>query len=121
MSDVITIERLRVPASVGVYPYEAGLRQPLLIDIRLTTDIRAAAATDDMNRTIDYERVAAIAKDVVESRHHNLIETIAETIAARLLGEFEGQIAQVEIRVAKPRAVPDTDTVAVEIVRAPPP
>ncbi len=117
MDDVICIEGIRIPASVGVYPYEAGLRQPLKIDLRLSTDIRGASTSDELTSTVNYERVVAIAREIVQSRHHNLIETIAEKIAARVLADFEGQVAAVHIRVAKPGAVPETDTVAIEIAR----
>jgi dihydroneopterin aldolase len=118
VDDVISVEGLKVDARIGVYPFEAEIRQRLLIDLRLRTDIAPAASSDDVSKTIDYDAVAEIARSTAREQHHRLIETVAEKIAARILDRWRGQVRQVSVRVAKPGAVPDAFTVAVEIVRA---
>lgn len=116
-TDLVRVEGLAVDAEVGVYAHEHGIRQRLVIDLALETDIAAAAAQDALSLAIDYDRVAAAARAVVASQHHALIETIAERIAARVLGEAGPRVRRVFVRVAKPGAVPDARTVAVEIWR----
>lgn len=115
--DRIELLGLRIDARIGVYPHEERIRQRLVLDVVLHTRVEEAAASDDVARTIDYDRVAAIAREVVASRHHRLIETIADTIAGRVLAEFARWVAKVEVRVAKPGAVPDAATVAVAVER----
>jgi dihydropteroate synthase len=52
---------------------------------------------------------------VIASQHHRLIETIADRIASEVLAKFARWIDRVKVRVAKPGAVPDAATVAVEV------
>ena len=120
MNDVIAIEGLRVPARVGVYPHERDLRQPLIVDIRMATDTAEAGRNDDVRSTIDYARVASIVRDVVASRHHKLVESVAEGIAEQIFVRFPGRLAHVWVAVSKPHAVVEARCVRVEIVRYPP-
>ena len=115
--DVIAIEGLKIQALIGIYPHERLARQPLMVDLRLFTDIVAAARQRDYRLTIDYERAANIAREVVGDLHHELVETVAENIADALKAEFAGKLAKVWVRVAKPMAVEGTRTVAIEIER----
>lgn len=116
--DVIAVEGIEIDAEIGVYPHERGIRQALRIDLRLDTDVRHAAASDDLSETLDYDRAVAIACEVAGSGHHALIETVAEKLAARLLAELGPSLRAVWVRVGKPGAVPRARTVAVEITRS---
>jgi dihydropteroate synthase len=118
--DQIRLRGLAVDALIGVYPHEEQLRQRLLIDLDLTTDLRSAGASDDVARTVDYDRLAAIARQVATARHHRLIEAVAEEIARRILEEEAPRVRRVRVRVAKPGAVRDAERVAVEVSRSAP-
>ena len=117
MSDVICIEGLRVHALIGIYPHEYEARQPLVIDMRLHTDIRPAGETRDFKLTMDYERAANIASEIAGNEHEKLIETVAERIASALHAEFTDRLERVWVRVAKPSALAGETVVAVEITR----
>ena len=117
MRDVICIEGLRVRALIGIYPYEGETRQPLVIDMRLHTDVRQAGETRDFSLTMDYERAANIAREIAEEGHEKLIETVAERIAGSLRAEFGPRLEQVWVRVAKPSALGGGTVVAVEVTR----
>lgn len=111
------LEGLEVGAPIGVYDFEKGVLQRLVIDVVAHTDLRAAAASDALEDALDYDRIAGICREVAGARHHQLIEAVAETIAARVRVSFPEQVSAVEVRVAKPGAVPDAQTVAVRIRR----
>ena len=98
MSDRICIEGLTVDGLIGVYPHELE-RPQRLVD------------------TLDYDRLAECARTIIAARHHNLIETVAERIAARILQQHHGRVRSVTVRVCKPGAVADARNVAVEISR----
>jgi dihydroneopterin aldolase len=114
--DRVKLEGLAVEASVGVYEFEHAIRQRLEIDVTAHMDLSEAGRTDALAAGLDYDRIAACCREVVASRHHQLIETIAESIAARVLA-IDARVQRAEVRVAKPGAVPDARTVAVEIGR----
>ncbi|WP_168211644.1 2-amino-4-hydroxy-6-hydroxymethyldihydropteridine diphosphokinase [Ruania zhangjianzhongii] len=103
----------------GVLEEERRDGQPFLADLVLTVDTRAAAADDDLTRTVNYAEVAQQVVAVIEGEPANLIETLAARIAAVAL-RHEG-VQQASVTVHKPEApvgVPFTD-VEVTITRTP--
>lgn len=116
MTDRISVLGLEVRGGIGVYDHEKGVDQRLVIDVELEVDLRAAAKADALAQTVDYDQVAEICREVVSARHHELIETVAETIAERMLALAE-TVQGVTVRVDKPGAVPDAQTVRVELSR----
>lgn len=113
--DSIFIENLSFLASIGVFEWEKQFEQKLELDIELSTDIRPAAANDDLNLTLNYAAISELVINLAQSQHHDLIETLAEKIAARLLQEFNTQ--QVSLTLRKPSAVPAAASVGVKITR----
>lgn len=113
--DRVCLEGLELQAPIGVYEHERGKTQRLVISVIVECDLKPGAASDQLDDTMDYDGLATICREVVSDRHHDLIETVAERIASRVL---RGSTAQtVEVRVEKPGAVRDCRTVAVEIRR----
>jgi dihydropteroate synthase len=117
MRDRIILEGLRVDAMIGVYPHEERVHQRLDIDVVVETDMARAASDDDVRHTIDYDVVARIARERVQSRHHRLIETLAHDIAEALLTAFVDQTDAVTVRIKKPGAVREAANVMVEARR----
>src|SRR4051812_10061909 len=118
MTDRIALSGLRARGRHGCLPAERELGQEFIIDVALGLDIRPAAAGDDLLRTVDYGALADRLVSVVEGEPVNLIETLAERLAARCLDV--AQVESVEITVHKPNAPvphPFTD-VAVTIHRS---
>ena len=113
--DSILIEKLTFFASIGVFEWEKQVEQKLELDLELTTDIRPAAATDDLNLTLNYVAVSDAAIHLAKSQHHDLIETLAEKIAALLLQDFN--TSQVTLTLRKPNAVHAAASVGVKITR----
>ena len=103
----------------GTLPAEQELGQPFVVSVELHLDLRPAGTSDDLTKTVDYSEVHRIARDIVEGPPVQLVETVAERIAATVL-ENHPPIEAVKVRVAKPH-VRLGDTVlagsAVEILR----
>ncbi|MFS8665821.1 MAG: dihydroneopterin aldolase, partial [Limnochordales bacterium] len=101
----------------GAYGAEREMGRRFEVDVDLYTDVRPAAASDSLARTINYVDVYTIVKDIVEGGRYNLLETIAETIAAKILASFA--VERVTVRVRKPHAPVggSLDGVEVEITR----
>ncbi|MGB8714053.1 MAG: dihydroneopterin aldolase [Onishia taeanensis] len=116
--DCVLIEALEVDTVIGVYDWERDILQRLVLDLELATDIRPAAADDDIAKTLDYaaisERVAAFAGE----HDFALVETFAERLAATLREEFG--IAWLALTVRKPGAVASASAVGVRITRGKP-
>lgn len=113
--DKVIIEGLQVDAMVGIYAFEHEQPQPLVIDLVMAWDNRPAAASEQISDALDYDRVSTAVAQLITSQPWQLIETVAERIAAIVLNDFK--VAQVSVKVAKPQAVAAARQVAVMIER----
>lgn len=97
--DCITIRDLEVWYRVGVPDAERSAPQRLLLSLEMYHPFAAAAADDDLTRTIDYYAVSRRLLGLGEGREWRLIETLAVEIAERLRQEFG--VARVIVEVKK--------------------
>ena len=117
MSDRIALTGLRVFGRHGVLPAERRDGQDFVVDVTLSLDLRPAAATDDVADTVHYGELAQRLADVVAGEPVDLIETLAERLAAVCL--TDRRVASAEVTVHKPSApIPLTfGDVAVTVLR----
>ncbi|MEE2941090.1 MAG: dihydroneopterin aldolase [Planctomycetota bacterium] len=113
--DVISIRNLRTWSLIGVYPHEREQRQELRVDAWLGTDTRPSAAGDDLSRSIDYGAVAHAFREHAGRATHQLVETLAEELAALALDQFGAR--SIRLSVEKLGVVPGADAVGVTIER----
>lgn len=85
----------------GTLPAERELGQPFVVSIELRLDLRPAGTSDDLTKTVDYGEVHRMARDIVEGPPVQLVETLAERIAAGALDDHP-TVEAVKVRVAKP-------------------
>lgn len=79
---------MRFHAFHGVHPEEAILGTEFMVDIAIETATEAAATTDDLTKTVNYETVYLAVKVEMETRHA-LIESLIEAIEKRLKFQFQ--------------------------------
>lgn len=116
MRDTVFIRELKIDAIIGIYPHERNTRQPLLIDLDMASDIRRAAATEDINDALDYEAISNRLYEFVSSSEFQLIETLAQQIADLVLREFN--VTWLRLTLHKPEAVARASDVGVVIERS---
>lgn len=83
--NLIFIEELEVHASVGIYEHEKRHTQKLILSLDIGYLKDTTFHSDDINDTINYEEIIKIINTTIEKQHYNLIETLAESIAANIL------------------------------------
>lgn len=87
----------------GLLKEEIVLGQKFFIDIEIETDTKEAGINDDFTKTINYAEVYEITRKFTEDNRFNLIEALAENIAAEILKRFD--IAHsVMVRIRKKEA-----------------
>lgn len=101
-SDVIRLVGLGGSGRHGVLPEERQGGQLFTVDVTMHVDTRAAAAHDDLTRTVDYAAVANQVVRIIEGEPVNLIETLAGRIADAVLSH--PGVERTEITVHKPEA-----------------
>jgi len=89
--DIIYLKELKIDTIIGVYAWERQFKQTVILDLEMATDIRSAAATDNIADTLNYKAVAKRLIEFVSHSEFQLIETLAERVAEIVLTEFEVQ------------------------------
>jgi dihydroneopterin aldolase len=100
VTDRILLQNMRFEAAHGYHEYEQHAAQPFEVDIELRLNLQPAGIDDDLTKTIDYGRVYAIVRQIVESTSFRLLEAIAEAISHELLVDLD--VTEVGIRIRKP-------------------
>ena len=113
--DMLLIEGMKSHCTIGVREWEALVEQEVFIDLKVQIDSRPAAASEDLNKAVNYSEVVAAVRDLISSRPFKLVETMAEQIAGVVLA-IDGTIATT-VKVSKPSASKIAQNVAVEITR----
>ncbi|MCG6900348.1 MAG: dihydroneopterin aldolase [Gammaproteobacteria bacterium] len=113
--DTVFINDLRIETIIGIYDWERKVRQTISLDLEMGADIRRAAETDAIDDTLNYKAVAKRLIAFVEDSEFQLVETLAERIAAIVLSEFN--VPWLRLTVHKPGAVRGSRDVGVVIER----
>ena len=113
--DKIFLSELKVDTIIGIWEWERRIRQTVIIDLEMSADIAKAAASDDVADTLNYKSVAKRIQGCVADSSFQLVETLAERIAAIIREEFD--VAWVQVRVNKPGAIRGSKAVGVFIER----
>lgn len=101
-SDLIRLTGVRARGRHGVFEHERRDGQDFVVDVAMRVDLSRAGATDELRHTVHYGEVAADVVAVVEGEPRDLIETVAEQIAGRVL--TRPLVEAVEVTVHKPQA-----------------
>lgn len=113
--DIVYIHELQIETIIGIYDWERVRKQVVSLDLEMGTDIRPAAATEDINRALDYKAVSKRLISFIEASEFLLIETMAEKVAEIVMTEFS--VPWLRLRIGKPGAVTGAKDVGVIIER----
>jgi dihydroneopterin aldolase len=101
MSDLIKISGISGFGFHGVFEEERTNGQYFFVDIELYANLQNLE--DKLENTINYATIAELVKSEIESNPVNLIETLAERIAKKILKD-ESKISRVLVTIHKPNA-----------------
>lgn len=97
--DCIFVKDWVIDCNIGVYAEEKGVTQKvrISIDAYLASDLRASG--DNMDTVPSYTDIIDAVNERTAEGHINLIETLAEDVAARVL--TDRRIAAMRVRIEK--------------------
>ena len=113
--DIIFLRGLQIDTVIGIYDWERKIRQTVIIDLEMGTDIRQAAATDDIAHTLDYKTLSKRIIAFVEASEFLLVETLAEKISDIILNEFS--VPWLRLTLNKKGAISGASDVGIQIER----
>ena len=112
--DRVFMHDLVQDVEIGVYTNEKGVTQRVRFSVDVDLTPATAALDDDIGRAFDYDTIIKGIKAIVARGHLNLVETLAEEVAAHCLAH--PRAASVKVVIEKLDKEPGA--VGVEIVRA---
>ena len=113
MTDMMQISALSTKTRIGVHEWEQRILQQLLLDIRIPMEL--STCNNQLENTIDYDKLCQLVTTFVESNNFSLIETVAENVAQLIKDEFH--VSEVTVSVSKPHAIKNASNVCVTINR----
>lgn len=113
LMDIVFIENYTVVAKHGYYKEEHSKAQRFIVSIYAYTDTKNAGKNDDLKKTLNYEYLRMYIYEVLSQSPHDLVESLAEEIAAKVLTHT---VSKVEVRIDKPDVWNDC-VVGVKITR----
>lgn len=102
MTDRIVLRGISAHGRHGVLDFEKADGQDFVVDVALDVDLRRAGSSDVLTHTVNYAEVAADVVSLITGPSLNLIEALAEQIAATALRR--PLVQAVEVTVHKPNA-----------------
>jgi len=100
--DTVLLTGITATGYHGVFEHERRDGQPFVVDLALHLDLQPAGTSDELARTAHYGEVAALVHGIIQGDPFDLIEALAETIAAAVLAGFP--VSAVDVTVHKPKA-----------------
>jgi dihydroneopterin aldolase len=113
--DIIFVTGITTDCIIGIWDWERQIKQKVVVDLEMATDIRKAAATDAIDDTLDYKRVSKRLLQFVGESQFQLVETLAERIAQMIVTEFD--VPWVRVRLNKQGAIRGARDVGIQIER----
>ncbi len=111
----VFVRDLVLSGSIGVHHHERETEQRIRVNLDLAVSEGSEPVNDKLNNVICYEKIVTKVKTVVRRGHVNLVETLAEDIAALCLAD--ARVRSVRVRIEKLDIVPEAQSVGVEIER----
>ena len=111
--DAIAVRDYLRDIEIGAFQQERGVSQRVRFSVVLDTDNTHAADNDDVDRVLSYDSIVDAIEAELASERVNLLETLAERIAARCL--VDTRVRRVHVRIEKLDRIPGA--LGVEIIR----
>jgi len=115
MQDIIFISELSIETVIGIFDWERQIKQTVVLDLELATDISKAAASDHIDDTIDYKTLTKSIISYVEASEFQLVETLAERVCELVRNDFG--VPWVRLKLNKPGALRGARDVGILIER----
>jgi dihydroneopterin aldolase len=113
--DTIFIRDLTIDTVIGSDDWEREIKQPVVFDLEMACDVARAAASDCVDDSLNYKAVCKRVVAFVEESECQLVETLAERVAALIISEFE--VSWLRVKLNRRGAISGAKDVGVIIER----
>ena len=111
--EIIHIKNLMLKTKFGFYPKEKKISQRLIFNLKVYT-IKNIYRDSRLEDVVDYDQIVKIIKNIL-MENINFLETLAEKIINKIFDDR--RIIKINIKIEKPDAVSECDSVGYEITK----
>ena len=111
----VRVRGLRLDAEVGVYESEYGRKQPVSLSLEADVSSDAAHPGGTLGEAVNYAALAELARRITLSKHHDLLEDLAQEIADACFAD--PRITRLSLTIDKLAALEDAQSVGVSLER----
>ena len=111
----VFVRDLELMARVGIFEVEKRYVQRIVVSVDLAVVDDYDGTSDRLEDVVDYGRIVAAIRTIVDGEHFHLIETLAERIASASLEDR--RILSVRVTIEKPDILPGCRSVGIAIER----
>lgn len=117
MMGQIALEGMQFYAYHGYYHEERVVGKQFIVDVYIDGDLSAAATSDSLKKTINYEKIYDICKQEMKQKS-NLLEHVASRILDKIGAEYPDH-EKIKVRISKlhPPVKGNVERVYVELER----
>jgi dihydroneopterin aldolase len=101
--DILYLHDLKADCIIGIWDWERQTRQQILLNLDIETDIRQAAAHDNIEYALDYQKLAQRVVDFVATSTFFLVETLIDQVDQLVLREYSP--SRLSVQLTKPGAL----------------
>jgi len=117
VSDLVTVRGLRVTTQIGVTEEERAQPQNVLIDVTIELSGEAAANSDDLDHTVDYNDLVTEVEALAAGGERRLLERLAGEICDLVLRRYGVPGVTVEVAKESPPVTQDVAGISVRLER----
>ena len=114
--NLIFVNDLMLNAELGVYAHEKNIQQPLRVNVIAKIKDIPDTSNEKIDNVVCYNQISLIIKEIVNSGHIILLETLAEKILQECFKN--NRIETIKIRLEKLDAIDDAESAGIEIERS---
>ena len=111
----VFVRDLELMARVGIFEVEKRYVQRIVVSVDLAVVDDYDGTSDRLEDVVDYGRIVAAIRTIVDGEHFHLIKTLAERIASASLEDR--RILSIRVTIEKPDILPGCRSVGIAIER----
>ena len=112
----VLIKNFIIQEIIGIHQHEKIKKQKIKFNIVIDVDQNVLPNEEDIKSIVDYEKITNNLKNLVKNKKYNFLESLAEDSFKEI---FEDKrINSVKIKIEKPEAINNADSVGVEVFKS---
>ena len=111
----VRVRNLLLPCSIGIHDHERRRTQRVRINVEVDVADPGPFSSEDFTQVLNYETIVSGVRAIAGTGHIDLVETLAERIAAMCLADPRS--VSVTVGVEKLDAYSEAESVGISILR----